>query len=113
MPSWSLRIYTIPRRGRLRRFATKRAQLAFCPSAKLDILWLLLRREGHAWVASAYCDGVGRRDDELRPRSGAKGDPGPPGPPGAKGDPGPPGPPFGIRIVRSNCDTTNCSVQCG
>src|SRR5262249_23483155 len=44
---------------------------------------------------------------------GPKGDPGPPGPPGPKGDPGPPGPPFGIRIVRSNCDTTNCSVQCG
>src|SRR6516165_367749 len=44
---------------------------------------------------------------------GPKGDPGPPGPPGSKGDPGPPGPPFGIRIVRSNCDTTNCSVQCG
>src|SRR5215813_3132450 len=43
---------------------------------------------------------------------GPKGDPGPPGPPGPKGDPGPPGPPFGIRIVRSNCDATNCSVQC-
>jgi hypothetical protein len=43
---------------------------------------------------------------------GSKGDPGPPGPPGPKGDPGPPGPPFGIRIVRSNCDATNCSVQC-
>src|SRR5215471_5674664 len=34
---------------------------------------------------------------------GSKGDPGPPGPPGPK---------FGIRIVRSNCDATNCSVQC-
>jgi hypothetical protein len=43
---------------------------------------------------------------------GSKGDPGPPGPPGPKGDPGPPGPAFGIRIVRSNCDATNCSVQC-
>jgi hypothetical protein len=43
---------------------------------------------------------------------GPKGDPGPPGPPGPKGDPGPPGPPFGIRIVRSNCDASNCSVQC-
>jgi hypothetical protein len=44
---------------------------------------------------------------------GPKGDPGPPGPPGAKGDPGPPGPPFGVRMVRSNCDATNCTVQCG
>ncbi len=35
---------------------------------------------------------------------------GPPGPPGPKGDPGPPG---GIRVVRSNCDETNCTVQCG
>jgi len=43
---------------------------------------------------------------------GPKGDSGPPGPPGPKGDPGPPGPPFGIRIVRSNCDAANCSVQC-
>src|SRR5262249_10758470 len=49
------------------------AQLAFCPSAKLDILWLLLRREGHACVASARCDGVGRRNDELRSRSGDQG----------------------------------------
>src|SRR6266446_4869278 len=31
---------------------------------------------------------------------------------GPKGDPGPPGSAFGIRIVRSNCDATNCSVQC-
>src|SRR5262249_31169815 len=75
-----------------------------------------LRREGHACVASAHCDGVGWRNDGLRSRSGAqgpKGDAGPPGPPGPKGDPGPPGPLFGIRIVRSNCDATNCSVQCG
>ncbi|MGZ5844867.1 MAG: hypothetical protein ACXWJL_07700, partial [Xanthobacteraceae bacterium] len=43
---------------------------------------------------------------------GPKGDPGPPGPPGAKGDPGPPGPPFGVRMARSNCDATNCTVQC-
>lgn len=35
---------------------------------------------------------------------------GPPGPTGPKGDPGPPG---GIRVVRSNCDETNCAVQCG
>jgi hypothetical protein len=50
---------------------------------------------------------------------GAKGDPGPAGPPGAKGDAGPAGPagPPGestaIRIVRSNCDSTSCAVQCG
>jgi hypothetical protein len=44
---------------------------------------------------------------------GPKGDPGPPGPPGAKGDPGPPGAPLGVRMVRSNCDATNCTVQCG
>src|SRR5262245_55814836 len=47
--------------------------LAFCPSAKLDILWSLLRREGHACGASAHCDGVGRRNDGLRSRSGAQG----------------------------------------
>jgi hypothetical protein len=44
---------------------------------------------------------------------GPKGDPGPPGPPGAKGDPGPPGAPLGVRMVRANCDATNCAVQCG
>jgi len=44
---------------------------------------------------------------------GPKGDPGPPGPPGAKGDPGPPGAPLGVRMARSSCDATNCTVQCG
>jgi hypothetical protein len=50
---------------------------------------------------------------------GAKGDPGSAGPPGAKGDAGPAGPagPPGasstMRIVRSNCDSTSCAVQCG
>ena len=36
------------------------------------------------------------------------------GQPGPKGDPGPPGPaaPLGVRMVRSNCDATNCAVQC-
>src|SRR5205823_2054487 len=43
---------------------------------------------------------------------GPKGDPGPPGPPGPRGEPGPPGPAGGIRVVRSNCDATNCTVQC-
>jgi hypothetical protein len=37
---------------------------------------------------------------------------GPPGPPGPKGDPGPPGPPFGVRVLSSKCDETNCTVQC-
>src|SRR6516225_774933 len=73
MPSRSGGIYTIPRRCRLRRFAATRARLAFCPCAKLDILWPLLRREGHACAASAHCDGVGRRNDGLRSRSGAQG----------------------------------------
>jgi hypothetical protein len=53
--------------------------------------------------------------------AGEKGDPGPPGPPGAKGEigpagpTGPPGPSGGssaIRIVRSNCDSARCVVQC-
>jgi hypothetical protein len=47
---------------------------------------------------------------------GEKGDPGPPGPAGAKGDPGPRGPagPAGaMRVVRVNCDATNCTAQCG
>jgi hypothetical protein len=46
---------------------------------------------------------------------GPKGDPGPPGPQGPRGEPGPPGPPgppFGIRVVRSACEATNCTVQC-
>jgi hypothetical protein len=43
---------------------------------------------------------------------GPKGDAGPPGPPGAKGDPGPPGPVMGIRVVRSPCDVTTCTMQC-
>src|SRR5262249_41065304 len=59
---------------------------------------------------------------------GAKGDPGPPGPAGPAGPPGPQGPlgmqgPAGppgpqdasarIRIVRSNCGASGCSVACG
>jgi hypothetical protein len=52
---------------------------------------------------------------------GAKGDPGPAGSPGAEGEAGPPGPPgpagppgvsSAMRIIRSNCDPTSCSVQC-
>jgi hypothetical protein len=47
---------------------------------------------------------------------GEKGDAGPPGPQGAKGDTGPrgpAGPPGGAtRIIRANCDATNCSAQC-
>ena len=44
---------------------------------------------------------------------GPIGDQGPPGPKGATGDPGPASAAAGIRIVRSNCDETNCRVQCG
>jgi hypothetical protein len=49
----------------------------------------------------------------------AKGDPGRAGPPGPKGEAGPPGPPgppgassSAVRIIRSNCDATNCATQC-
>jgi hypothetical protein len=45
-------------------------------------------------------------------QQGPKGEPGPPGPPGAKGDPGPPGPAFGIRVVKADCNTRSCTVQC-
>src|SRR5713101_352400 len=38
---------------------------------------------------------------------------GPPGPPGLNGDRGPPGSVSGIRVVRSTCSETNCTVQCG
>ena len=38
---------------------------------------------------------------------------GPPGPKGPTGDPGPPGQGSRIRLVRSNCDETTCTVQCG
>ena len=44
---------------------------------------------------------------------GPVGDQGPPGPKGPPGDAGPPSTTSGIRIVRSNCDETTCSVQCG
>ena len=50
---------------------------------------------------------------------GEQGDPGPAGPPGQKGDAGPRGPagPPGasgsMRIVRTSCDATGCTVQCG
>ena len=113
MPSRSVRIYTIPRRDRLRRFATTRARLAFYPSAKLDILWPLLRREGHACVASAHCDGVGWRNDGLWSRSGAQGRCRSARSSWPERRSWSARPPFGIRIVRSNCDATNCSVQCG
>jgi hypothetical protein len=49
---------------------------------------------------------------------GEKGDPGPGGPPGENGAVGPAGPsgPPGIssavRILRTNCDATNCTAQC-
>jgi len=43
---------------------------------------------------------------------GPVGDQGPPGPKGPQGDAGPPSTTSGIRIVRSNCDETTCSVQC-
>jgi hypothetical protein len=44
---------------------------------------------------------------------GPVGDQGPPGPKGPRGDPGPPSQASGIRVVRSNCDETTCTVQCG
>jgi hypothetical protein len=52
-------------------------------------------------------------------KSGEKGDPGPAGPAGEKGDAGPrgpagsPGASGAMRIVKSNCDTTSCTAQCG
>src|SRR4029450_12602447 len=42
-----------------------------------------------------------------------EGDAGPPGLPGPKGDPGPPGPVMGVRVVRSPCDVTACTMHCG
>ncbi len=50
---------------------------------------------------------------------GEKGEPGPAGPPGERGAPGPAGLPgapgisSAVRIVRTNCDATNCAAQCG
>ena len=38
---------------------------------------------------------------------------GPSGPPGPNGDRGPPGSASGVRVVRSTCSETNCTVQCG
>jgi hypothetical protein len=49
----------------------------------------------------------------------AKSDPGQAGPPGPRGEAGPPEPPgppgassSAVRIMRSNCDATNCATQC-
>lgn len=47
---------------------------------------------------------------------GEKGDPGPAGPAGAQGDRGPPGPPGAsgaMHIVRTSCDASGCTAQCG
>ena len=52
------------------------------------------------------------------PQGGERGDPGPAGPPGEKGAEGPAGPPgppgisSAVRILRTNCDATNCTAQC-
>jgi hypothetical protein len=43
--------------------------------------------------------------------AGAKGDAGPAGPAGPKGDAGPASPP-GLRIVRSDCASDSCTVEC-
>jgi len=42
---------------------------------------------------------------------GPKGDAGPAGPVGAKGDTGPAGPPS-VRVVRSDCASGSCTVEC-
>ena len=42
-------------------------------------------------------------------QQGEKGDPGPPGPAGPAG---PPGPAAAVRLVRSACNTTECTAQC-
>jgi hypothetical protein len=71
-----------------------------------------------ALIASTFAVGLMGCGQAPQGPQGAKGDPGPAGPPGAKGDTGPAGPagPAGassaMRIVRSNCDATNCAVQC-
>jgi Collagen triple helix repeat (20 copies) len=46
--------------------------------------------------------------------AGPKGDVGPAGPAGPKGDAGPAGPPgpSGVRIVRSDCSSGSCTVEC-
>jgi len=45
---------------------------------------------------------------------GPRGDAGPAGPAGPKGDVGPAGPasPYRLRIVRSNCASGSCTVEC-
>ena len=49
---------------------------------------------------------------------GPQGDTGPAGPPGPKGDAGPRGPAGSnttpsVRVMRTTCDATACSAQCG
>jgi hypothetical protein len=45
---------------------------------------------------------------QALPQKGPQGDPGPPGPPGPRGATGD----AGIRIVRSTCNTGDCTLQC-
>jgi Collagen triple helix repeat (20 copies) len=47
--------------------------------------------------------------------AGPRGAPGPQGPPGAQGPEGPPGPAGAggqIRVIRTNCDAADCTVEC-
>src|SRR5262249_35148812 len=85
IPSRSAGIYTIPRRCRLRRFAATRARLAFCPRAKLDILWPLLRRKAMRVLRVLIAMALAGAMMGCGQGQGPKGGPGPPGPPGPKG----------------------------
>ena len=68
----------------------------------------------------ASCEKRPQGDTAAAGPAGPKGDPGPPGPAGPKGDPGPAGPKGdpgpagspGWRIVRSDCGSDSCTVQC-
>ena len=63
------------------------------------------------FVLLAGLAGCGKGPQGEAGPAGPKGDSGPVGPAGPKGDAGPAGPP-GARIIRSDCASGSCIVEC-
>jgi len=71
-------------------------------------------RAAHMVLAFALLAGLAGCGKGPQGDTGPKGDAGPAGPPGPKGDTGPAGPPGpgSVRIVRSDCTSGSCTVEC-